>query len=130
LRRRSIEIDDFNHGEVPIPVACRVDHVVHTSAISGYDRKRSAYADGAEAQTELMFQHLRRTLEAAGATTDDVVRMTFYVNAPELRPMINREWLKMFPDPASRPARHILNYATPKGCLVQCEAIAIVPPAQ
>ena len=126
MRRRSIEIDNFNHGEAPIPIACRIDNVVHTSAISGYDRARGAYAEGAKAQTELMFRHLQDALRAAGASGDDVVRMTFYVSAPELRPVINREWVAMFPDAASRPARHILNYATPKGCLVQCEAIAVI----
>ncbi len=126
MRRVSIEIDGFNHGEAPIPVACRVGSTLHTSVISGYDAARRAYADGLQPQAALMFRHLREVLTAGGATAEDVVRMTFYVSTPDARPAINAEWVAMFPDPKSRPARHILNYATPKGCLMQCEAIAVL----
>jgi hypothetical protein len=36
---------------------------------------------------------------------------------------VNAEWLKAFPDPASRPARHTLqNDGLPANMLVQCDA--------
>jgi enamine deaminase RidA (YjgF/YER057c/UK114 family) len=126
MRRTSIEIEDFHHGEAPIPVACRVDNIVYTGAISGYDAKSRRHVEGLEAQAALIFRHLREVLAKAGASPEDVVRMTFYVKTPEARPVINREWVTMFPDAASRPARHIINYETPKDSLLQCDAVAVI----
>jgi 2-iminobutanoate/2-iminopropanoate deaminase len=128
--RRSIEIDEFRHGDLPFPVASRVANVLYTSAISGYDSLASRYADGLEAQARLMFDHVRRILAAGGARPEDVVRMTFYVKTPAARPVINAEWMRLFPDPASRPARHTLNYETPGESLMQCDAVAVIDEEQ
>lgn len=126
MRRRSINTDTFNHGELPIPAASRVDNVVYTGAISGYDITARAHAEGLEAQCALMFSHLKAILAAAGASPEDVVRMTFYAKTPEVRAAINVEWVKLFPDPASRPARHVIGHETPKGSFVQCDAVAVI----
>lgn len=126
-RRYSIEIDDYDHGDAPIPTASRIDNIVMTGAISGYDAATKAYAEGLEGQVALMLRHLNNVLLAAGATPENVVRMTFYVKTPDARPIINRHWVALFPDPASRPARHILNYDTPRSSLVQCDAVAVLP---
>ncbi len=128
MRRRSIDIAEFHHGDAPIPVACRVDNIVHTGAISGYDASSGTYAEGVDAQAALMFSHLRQVLRSAGAAPEDVVRMTFYAPSREARPAINRQWVEMFPDPGSRPARHILAYDTPPGALMQCDALAVIAP--
>lgn len=127
-RRQSIVIAGFRHGDLPFPVASRVDNIVYTSAISGYDASSEAYADGADAQAALMFLHLRNILAAAGASSDDVVRMTFYAKNASARAAINPEWISMFPDSGSRPTRHILNYETPGASLMQCDAVAVLPP--
>ena len=127
MRRKSIDVEAFNHGEIPIPAACRVDNIVYTGAISGYDVRTKTHAEGLQAQCALMFSHLAAVLAAAGAGPEHVVRMTFYVKTPDARPVINGEWVKLFPDPASRPARHTINYETPKGSLMQCDAVAVLP---
>jgi 2-iminobutanoate/2-iminopropanoate deaminase len=126
-RRQSIYIDDFDHGAAPIPVASRVDNVLYTGAISGYDRLLKSHVEGLEAQAALTFRHLRKVLTAGGAGPEDVVRMTFYVKVPAAREAINAEWVQMFPDPQSRPARHIVNYETPGNSLLQCDAVAVLP---
>jgi enamine deaminase RidA (YjgF/YER057c/UK114 family) len=127
VARQNIDIDAFHHGAIPIPAACRVDNIVVTGAISGYDVQTGRHAEGMQAQCALMFSHLAAVLAAAGAGPEHVVRMTFYVKSPEARPFINDEWVKLFPDPASRPARHTINYETPKGSLMQCDAMAVLP---
>jgi hypothetical protein len=44
-----------------------------------------------------------------------------------LRPHVNKEWLAMFPDPHSRPARHTFPAPDlPPDMLVQCEVIAFM----
>jgi 2-iminobutanoate/2-iminopropanoate deaminase len=50
-----------------------------------------------------------------------------FVKAREARAAVNVEWLKAFPDPASRPARHtVQNDNLPNNMLVQCDATAWV----
>jgi enamine deaminase RidA (YjgF/YER057c/UK114 family) len=127
MTRRSIIIDGFNHGAVPIPAASRVANVVMTGGVYGMDPDSGKIAEGCEEQARLTFLQLGRILQAAGAGFDDIVRMTFYVNTPEARAAINTEWLKAFPDPASRPARHTIHYDhLPATLLLQCDAMAVV----
>ena len=127
MRRKSIVVYGFNHGGQPIPAAARVGNIVMTGGTYGMDPLTGAIADGAEEQTRLMFVQLGRILAAAGSGFDSIVRMTFYVNSAEARAAINVEWLKAFPDPDSRPARHTLTYDhLPAKLLVQCDALAVI----
>jgi 2-iminobutanoate/2-iminopropanoate deaminase len=124
--RRSIYIDGFDHGVAPVPAASRIGNMLWTSVISGYDKAASRHVEGAEAQAALMFKHLRAVIHAGGAKPSDIIRMTFFVRSNDVRPAINTEWVAMFPDPASRPARQIQTYETPKDALMQCDAVAIL----
>jgi hypothetical protein len=42
------------------------------------------------------------------------------------RKPINDEWAVMFPDPASRPARQIMEVPMEAGVLVQCDLMAVI----
>ena len=77
-------------------------------------------------QTGLMFSNLRAIIESAGGSCAGIFKVTIWIATPEARAAINQEWVKLFPEPQSRPARHILNYSLPGGMLVQCEALAVV----
>jgi len=125
--RRSIEIEGFSHGAQPIPAACRVGPLIMTGGVYGLDRASSKIPDDVEEQVRLMFDNLARLLEAGGGGLADVARMTLYVKVPEARAAVNAEWIKAFPDPKSRPARHTLqNDGLPANMLVQCDATAWV----
>jgi len=127
LPRRSIEIEGFKHGDQPIPAASRVGNMVSTGGVFGLDRATGTLPDDVEEQTRLMFANLAALMAAAGTSLHGILRMTFYVKAPEARAAINSEWLKAFPDPASRPARHTLAYEhLPANMKVQCDALAVV----
>jgi 2-iminobutanoate/2-iminopropanoate deaminase len=41
------------------------------------------------------------------------------------RAALNGEWVKMFPDEASRPARHTLALVTDGDALVTCDFVAV-----
>ena len=126
-KRRSIVIEGFAHGAQPIPAASRVGNIVMTGGVHGIDPTTGKLADGVEQQAVLMFANLGRILAAAGATFDDVVKMTVWVKVPEARAAVNREWLKAFPDEASRPARHTLqNDHLAANMLLQCDAMAVL----
>jgi enamine deaminase RidA (YjgF/YER057c/UK114 family) len=127
-RRKSIDVQGFSHGVQPIPAACRVGDIVMTGGIFGLDPATGTVPDDAEEQCELAFANLRRILEAAGASSQDIVKMTVWVKHPDVRAALNRQWLAMFPDATSRPARHTLPGAhLPANLLMQCDAMAVMP---
>ncbi|HZU06294.1 MAG TPA: RidA family protein [Chloroflexota bacterium] len=124
-RRQVIEVAGLEHG-APIPVAVRIGNLLFTSAINGRDPTTGQLADGAAAQAALAFQNLRRVLEAAGATTDDVAHVTVFLKDNSYRDAINGPWLEMFPDPKNRPARHAVTADLRGGMLIQLEVIAVL----
>src|SRR5215469_7794849 len=97
MRRRSIEIEGFKH-EAPIPAASRIGPFVVSGAISGKDPKTGKMPDGIEEQCALVFLHLRRIIEAASGTTDDIIKLTVWLKDGAHRKHLNQEWLRMFPD--------------------------------
>jgi 2-iminobutanoate/2-iminopropanoate deaminase len=125
--RRSIEVSGFSHGPQPIPAASRAGNLVATGGIGGMDPASGAFPDSPERQVQLMFAQLERILAAAGASLNDVIKMTFWVRTAEVRPLINKAWIAAFPDPQSRPARHTLqNDHLPLNLVVQCDALAVI----
>ena len=125
--RKSLEIEGFGHGVQPIPAACRIGSLITTGGVYGLDTASGKMPDDIESQAKFMFANLRRILQAGGADYDNVAKMTVFVKVPEARAAVNTEWMKAFPDPASRPARHTLqNDHLPGNMLVQCDVIAWV----
>lgn len=61
-----------------------------------------------------------------GATLDDVAHVTAFIKDNSQREELNAEWLKCFPDPHDRPARHTLVTDLQGGTLLQLEIIAVV----
>lgn len=125
--RRSIQVEGFDHGGQPIPAASRIGGLIMSGGIYGLDPATGALPDDIAEQTGLMFRQAGRILEAGGAGFGDVIRMTFYVKDKAARDHINAHWIELFPDPASRPARHTLSYdGLPANMLVQCDLVAVV----
>lgn len=130
MNRRSVVIEGFRHGTQPIPAACRINEIVMTGGIYGLDPETGTISDEIESQAALMFLQLDRILSGAGAGSADVIKMTFYVKNTEARAVINAHWLRVFPDPNSRPTRQTLIYEHLAGnILVQCDAIAVISQA-
>jgi len=124
VTRRSIYIDEFSHRS-PIPNASRIGNVLLSGLIRGVDPTTSELAPTLDQQCAFMFAHMRKTAEAGGATVEDIIKVTFWMKQL-LRPPINQEWVKMFPDPASRPARQIMEVPMEEGVLVQCDFMAVI----
>jgi enamine deaminase RidA (YjgF/YER057c/UK114 family) len=102
--------------------------LVMSSGIFPKDPATGAAPAEVERQCELLFANVRRVMEAAGGTTADIVKVSIWVKDKSAKACLNREWLAMFPDPHSRPARHTFSYDDiPKGMLVQCEIVAVLP---
>jgi pimeloyl-ACP methyl ester carboxylesterase/enamine deaminase RidA (YjgF/YER057c/UK114 family) len=124
-RRRSINFGGPTHG-APIPIGSRVGDLVWSSGIFGTEPDGTAPPEP-RAQVARMFANLRQFLQAAGTSPEDVVRATVYVRDREVRPLLNEEWVAMFPDESSRPARHVVEHQLPGELLVQIEVVAVAP---
>lgn len=124
---------EFTHAN-PIPAASRKGPFLFSGAFTGRDPVTRELPEGLDAQTANIFAHVRAVMAAAGGSTDDIVKMTFWLVAFRDRAALNREWLLMFPDPESRPARHAVRASLDEGVLVQADLTAIldspVPPAE
>ena len=125
--RRSIYIDEFAHKS-PIPNASRIGNVIVSGLIRGVDPDTQTFPPTVEQQCAFMFANLQRTVEAGGARVEDIIKVTFWVMELQRKP-VNDEWVRMFPDPASRPARQIMEVPMEAGVLVQCDFMAVIEEA-
>ena len=123
--RTSIYVEGFGHKN-PIPAACRVGNIVYSGSIQGTDPATGGYGADLDAQAALMFAHVKRIVEAAGGSPENIVKMTVWLKDRGNRDAINREWLKMFPDPHSRPARHAIQSSLDGDKLVECDFVAVL----
>jgi enamine deaminase RidA (YjgF/YER057c/UK114 family) len=124
-RRKSVHIGGFRHAN-PVPNACRIGNLVMSGVILGRNAATGSMPESLEAQCANMFAHIKATVETAGGTTDDIIKMTVWLKDRSQRGPLNAEWLKMFPDEHSRPARHSLQLDMEGGALVQCDFTAVI----
>jgi 2-iminobutanoate/2-iminopropanoate deaminase len=122
---RSINVPGLGHN-APIPLASRVGNVICTSAISGKDPSTGKLPEDAGTQAAHAFRNLRTALEAGGGGLADAVKITVYVKDNSARDAVNTEWLQCFPDPADRPARHIVVHDLQHGMWLQIECFAVI----
>ena len=125
MARRSIYVDGFGHKN-PIPAGARVGNVLMSGIIGGIDPATGAIAPTLDAQCALMFSHVRAIVEGAGGAVEDIVKITVYLADHGDREALNREWLAMFPDPASRPARQAMPGTPNASRLIECDFVAVV----
>jgi 2-iminobutanoate/2-iminopropanoate deaminase len=125
MARRSIEVPGLRHS-APIPQAAVVGNLLVSGGISPIDPETGATPEGTEEQVALVFANVRRVLAAAGGTPDDVVKFTVFVQDRAIRPVVDKYWVEMFPDAASRPARHTLRYELQGGMQLQLEIMAVL----
>lgn len=126
--RRSLEIPGIHHTN-PIPAASKIGPFVASGSIFGKDPENGgAFPEGPEAQCAVMFANLRRLMEAAGGSTDNILKLEVWVKEPGYRVIVNQQWLAMFPDEHARPARHtFISADLSPGALMQCAVLAILP---
>jgi 2-iminobutanoate/2-iminopropanoate deaminase len=124
-RRTSYYVEGFGHKN-PIPAACRVGDLLMSGIVYGLDPATGKPAEGMDQQCRLMFQHIRAIMAAAGGSTDDIIKVTVWLADRSQRDPVNREWLAMFPDAATRPARQAMAGDLDGGKLVQCDFVAVM----
>ncbi len=126
--RVSIRLEGLEHKN-PIPAASRVGNLLMSGLISGVDPATGQLGASLGEQATHMFAQMRRILAAAGATAEDVIKVTVWMADRSQRAAINPAWLAMFPDEASRPARQTMTAELDAGKFVQCDFVAVLQAA-
>src|ERR1700716_177110 len=98
MPRSSIYIGEIAH-QSPIPNASRIGNIIVSGLIRGADPLTSKLAATLEQQCAFMFLHMRQTVEAGGATVEDIIKVTVWMKELQRQP-INHEWCKMLAEPA------------------------------
>lgn len=124
--RRSIDVPGFAHGN-PVPVASRIGPFLVSGALTGRDPETGEMPASLDAQCANAFGHVRALMDAAGASTDDIIKLTVLLADYRDREALNREWLAMFPDAASRPARQVLQASLDGGAAIHLDLMAVLP---
>lgn len=125
MGRRSIEVPGLRHS-APIPQAAVVGNLLVSGGIGPMDPETGATPDGTDEQVAVAFANVRRVLAAAGGTVDDIVKCTVFVRDRAIRPVVDKYWVEMFPDAASRPARHTLPAELQGSMQLQLEIMAVL----
>lgn len=126
MARRSIEVPGLGHGDTPIPLASVVGNLLVSGGIGPTDPATGATPDDADGQVAQAFANVRLVVEAAGGSVADIVKVDVFVADKSIRPAIDKYWTEMFPDKASRPARHVLSADQPGNRLLQLVITAVL----
>jgi 2-iminobutanoate/2-iminopropanoate deaminase len=124
-KRQSVNFPGFAHGN-RIPNASRIGNIMMSSVISGVDPGTRNLPSDLAGQVKNLFIHIRSVVEAAGGKVDDIIKINFWMKEPATgRAALNGEWVEMFPDEGSRPARHTLALGADGNALVTCDFVAV-----
>jgi enamine deaminase RidA (YjgF/YER057c/UK114 family) len=126
MAKRRVLKDGLPQHRNPIPTAVKIGQMVFSSAIGGHDPETNKSPKEPDRQVELAFENIRRVMKAAGGSTDDIAKVTVFLKDMKHRELVNREWLKMFPDEENRPVRHAIKVDLPGELVVQLEIVAVL----
>lgn len=108
----------------PYSQAVEAGGVIYTSGVIGVDPADGQLKGDVLVQAEQALCSLEQMLLAAGATMDDVVKTTVFIQDMGAFAGVNEIYAKHFSAPY--PARSCVEVAAlPKGCLVEIEAVAV-----
>ena len=124
---RAINSDRAAQHHNPVPNAAILRGLLVTSSILGKRLDSDEYPADRGEQTALVFRYLEAILDEAGATSQDVIKLDLYFADKADRALAHIHWLRLWPDPAHRPARQAHQAVLPYCCCLHIVAIAMLP---
>lgn len=125
-KRQSIDLPDLPLHNQPFPAGVRIGNMIYSSAISGMDKETQKVPDDAQEQIRNAFANVAAVVEAGGGSTSDIAKVQVFLQDRDMRPMVNEEWIKMFPNEDDRPVRHTVGGPLPANYIIQLEFVAVV----
>lgn len=123
MTREALRLPTFAHAN-PIPVASRVGPLLASGALTGRDPATGDMPADLDAQIANVFAHIAALMDAAGSSTDTIVKVAFHLVDYRDRAALNRAWTAMFPDPQEMPARQVHAATLDGGALVHADLVA------
>lgn len=124
-KRQVIQINGSTH-ENPIPTAVKIGNMVYTSALMGTDPSSGQMPETVEEEVAQLFTYILEIMEKAGGSSENIAHLSVSVTDRSYKEIVNKEWLKLFPDPDNRPARHTTVHSLKPGVHVQVEMVAVL----
>ncbi|MCA1648169.1 MAG: hypothetical protein LC797_22820, partial [Chloroflexi bacterium] len=87
----------------PIADAVCLDELFFAPALTAEHPITGKLPDGFEAQLRGVFPNMQQCLKAAGLTLENVAHVTVYMQDINWKPILNKVWTELFPDPNTRP---------------------------
>jgi 2-iminobutanoate/2-iminopropanoate deaminase len=114
-RKEVFYIEQGQKHTSPIPEGVRAGGFIFLSAIRGVDPATSRVeTDDPEEQARRAFAVVKATLEAMGATMEDIVKIAVYMKDMSDRTAFNKVWAEVFPkDPPARFAVQVMDMGAP-----------------
>jgi len=110
----------------PYSQAIRAGDTIYLSGQIGLDPATGNLRDGTEAQTRQVFANLKAVAAAAGATLDDMAKVTLLLVDMADFAQVNEIMASFFTQPY--PARATYQVAAlPKGARVEVEGVLVLP---
>jgi reactive intermediate/imine deaminase len=126
MKRQAIQTADAPAAIGPYSQAISAGSTLYLSGQIGLDPATMQVVDGIEAQTHQVFRNLRAVATAAGATLDDVTKLTILLADLGDFAKVNEIMATYFKAPY--PARSTYQVAAlPRGGRIEVEAIAVLP---
>lgn len=124
-KRQVIQINGSAH-ENPLPTAVKIGNMVYTSALMGTDPSSGQMPETVEEEVAQLFTYILEIMEKAGGSSENIAHLSVSVTDRSYKEIVNKEWLKLFPDPDNRPARHTTVHSLKPGVHVQVEMVAVL----
>ena len=113
----------YSHGVVASPGS-----TIYAAGQVALDENGALVGAGdVAAQARQVLVNLRRVLEAAGATLDDVVKTTVYLTNLDFRGPVNEARLEAFTAPPPANTLLVVSGLARPEFLVEIEAVAVIP---
>lgn len=94
----------------PNPMGAKIGGLVLSSGIGGDDPSGKVKSRDPTICAGFAFHNMATLLELAGGGLDDIGLVAITVNDYVDEPAILAQWRKLFPDPATEPARHVMAF--------------------
>ncbi|WP_312168539.1 RidA family protein [Microbacterium sp.] len=120
-----MDLQGFTHAN-PVPAASRIGPFLASGALTGRDPVSGEMPPSLDEQCVNAFVHVRELMAAAGSSPDDILKVTVHLVDYRERGALNREWLALFPNAGSRPARQVMKADLDGGALIHVDLIAVL----
>jgi 2-iminobutanoate/2-iminopropanoate deaminase len=110
----------------PSSRAVKAGSLVFTGGIAGLDPKTGKLAPGGiEAEARMALGKLKATLEDAGTSLENVVKVTVFIRDFNDYPALNRVYIEFFP--SEPPARMVIQVPLQDSMSLEFDAVAVIP---